>query len=218
VPRLKLDSRRTIMVQVPRAEPGGRFTLSFESHLIELLEKCRTVKGAATLGRITADQIEGVMTRAVRRGLLRRVAVPLSVLEFDEPEHRGDSPPLSYIKSGQKAYRKGQQYVTVLTDPEGHRVLDVARGRTEATAVQLLEELPAAVREAVKAVVMDMWPAYRAAAEQVLPKAAVVYDKLMSLRSTLRAACGSLPHCVRLHISMHLNKAVDTVRQPGTAN
>jgi transposase len=139
VPRLKLGSGRTIMAAVPWAGPGGSFTLSFESHLIELLEKCRTVKGAAALGHITADQIDGVMARAVKRGLLRRVAVPLSVLGFDE-----------------KSYRKGQQYVTVLTDPEGHRVLDVARGRTEATAVKLLEELPAAVREAVKAVVMDM--------------------------------------------------------------
>jgi transposase len=153
------------MARVPWAEPGGRFTLLFENHLIELLEKCRTVKGAAALGRITADQMDGVMARAVKRGLLRRVAVPLSVLGFDE-----------------KSYRKGQQYVTVLTGPEGHRVLDVARGRTEATAVKLLEELPTAVRESVKAVVMDMWPAY----------CAVVYDKF--------------------HISMHLNKAVDAVR------
>ena len=71
--------------------------------------------------------------------------------------------------------------------------LKLARGRTEATAVQLLEALPVAVREAVKAVVMDMWPAYSAAAEQVLPEAAIVYDKF--------------------HISMHLNKAVDTVRR-----
>lgn len=69
-----------MMAAVPWAEPGGRFTLSFESHLIELLEKCRTVKGAAALGRITADQMDGVMARAVKRGLLRRAAVPIQGL------------------------------------------------------------------------------------------------------------------------------------------
>jgi transposase len=74
VPRLKLKSGRTMMVSVPWAEPGGRFTCSFESHLINLT-KCRTVKAAAQLGGVTDDQMDGVMARAVALGMARREGV-----------------------------------------------------------------------------------------------------------------------------------------------
>ena len=50
----------------------GRFTLSFEAHVIALLQQCRTVGGAARLARFSEDAADGVMRRAVERGLLRR--------------------------------------------------------------------------------------------------------------------------------------------------
>lgn len=72
VPRVVLSDGRTQTVQVPWAEPKGRFTKRFEKQIIVLLQQCRTVKGAARLARITEDQADGVMQRAVARGLLRR--------------------------------------------------------------------------------------------------------------------------------------------------
>ena len=52
VPRLRLQNRRTLTVSVPWAAPRGRFTLSFEAHVIALLQQCRTLRGAPCLARI----------------------------------------------------------------------------------------------------------------------------------------------------------------------
>jgi transposase len=176
VPRLKLRSGRTMMVAVPWAEPGGRFTLSFEACLIELLEQSRTVKGAARIGRVTEDQIDGVMQRAVARGLERRKLEALGHIGLDE-----------------KSFRKGHRYVTVLSDLDAGRVLEVVEERTVAATREMLEKLPQASRQSIEAVAMDMWPAYQEAVAQVLPQADVVFD--------------------RFHVAKHLNEAVDKVRR-----
>ena len=49
--------------------------------------------------------------------------------------------------------------------------------------------------------------------EQALHEAAIVFDKLLSLRSTLRAASGWLSPCGRLHIIKHLNEVADKIRR-----
>ena len=50
VPRLLLKSGRTVTASVPWAAPRGRFTLSFEAHVIALLQHCRTVRGGGPSG------------------------------------------------------------------------------------------------------------------------------------------------------------------------
>jgi transposase len=176
IPRIKLNDGRTVMVSVPWAEPGGRFTRRFEAKLIDYISESKTVRGAARLASLTPDQIDGVIHRAVARGLLRRELQPLHLLGLDE-----------------KAYRKGHNYVTLLNDLENNRVIDVAKERTEETAKKLINSLPETNRQEIKAVAMDMWPAYQNAVAAALPKADVVFD--------------------RYHISAHLNKGVDSVRR-----
>ncbi len=43
-----------------------------EAHLIDVLRECKTTSGAARLAKINIGEAEGVMDRAVRRGLLHR--------------------------------------------------------------------------------------------------------------------------------------------------
>ena len=160
VPRVVLSDGHTLTVRVPWAEPGGRFTKRFESRIIALLEQCRTVRGAARLARLTDDQAEGVMNRAVARGLLRR----------------GDQP-LTYIGLDEKAIAKGHRYATILNDLAGSRVIDVVPERTGEAAAALLRQLPEGQREKIAAVAMDMWPAYIRAVEEVLPSADIVFDR-----------------------------------------
>lgn len=163
VPRVVLQDGRTMTVQVPWAEPGGRFTKRFESRVIACLQQCRTVRGAARLARITDDQAEGVMNRAVARGLLRRKVEPLQHAGLDE-----------------KAIAKGHRYATILndlSDPEGARVIEVVPERTQQAAAELLRSLPPEQREQIEAVAMDMWPAYISAVEEVLPSADIVFDR-----------------------------------------
>ena len=160
VPRIELKNGRTMMVQPPWARAGGRFTRHFEVHIISLLAQTRTVRGAARLAQVTDDQVDGVMQRAVARGLLRRTAQPLKYLGVDE-----------------KAIRKGHRYATILTDLDNGRVIDLIEERTQKATEDLLCQLPEASRQSIEAVALDMWPAYINAFENVLPHASQVFDR-----------------------------------------
>lgn len=160
VPRVVLSGGRTMTVRVPWAEPGGRFTRRFESRVIALLEQCRTVRGAARLARLTDDQVDGVMQRAVARGLLRR-----------------EDQPLKYVGLDEKAIAKGHRYATIFNDLEGGRVIDVVPERTQEAAATVLRTLSEEKRKEIEAVAMDMWPAYISAVEEVLPSADIVFDR-----------------------------------------
>jgi transposase len=160
VPRIDLKSGRTMMVHPPWAVAGGRFTRLFEHHIILLLGQTRTVRGAARLARVTEDQVDGVMRRAVSRGLLRRTEQPLKYIGIDE-----------------KAIRKGHRYATLLTDLENGRVIDLIEERTQQAAEELLCQLPEASRQSIEAVALDMWPAYINAFENILPHASQVFDR-----------------------------------------
>lgn len=160
VPRIKLSDGKTTIVSVPWAEEGGRFTRRFEAGLIEKLRECKTVKGAARLGRVTEDQMDGVMARAVARGLDRRTLLAPRYLGIDE-----------------KAKGKGHRYITVLNNLDDGSVIEVVEERTQAAAESLLDLLPTDSLAGVEAIAMDMWPAFMNAAKEKLPKADIVFDR-----------------------------------------
>jgi transposase len=176
VPRVKLSSGEVITAKVPWAERFGRFTCTMETFLIDALRNCPSVFRAASLAGISRDQAEGVMQRAVARGLTRREQADLELVGIDE-----------------KAFRKGHRYATVLTDLIKERVVDVIEGRSEESTCNLLQSLPGSSASTIQAVAMDMWPAYINAVEELLPDAAIVFD--------------------RFHIKKHLNEAVDLIRR-----
>ena len=100
------------------------------------------------------------MVRAVELGMLKRTEEEISYLGIDE-----------------KSSQKGHSYVTILTDIDRSRVLDLIPERKLEAAKTLLETLTPAQRASVKAVAMDMWPAFMGAAAQCLPQADIVHDK-----------------------------------------
>ncbi len=69
----------------------------------------------ARLARITEGAADGVMRRALERGLRRRHLQPAPLLGFDEPERSGDRPPQPARRvsgASQKAISKGYRYAT----------------------------------------------------------------------------------------------------------
>jgi len=160
VPRIKLSSGKVVTAKVPWAESMQRFTNAMETRLILVLRLCPAVSKASIVAGITRDEADGVMARAVARGLDRRAPDPLELIGIDE-----------------KAIREGHRYATILTDLIGERVIDVVQERTKEAAAGMLEALPEPMTAGIEAVAMDMWPAFIGAVEEKLPKAAIVFDR-----------------------------------------
>ncbi len=159
-------------VEVPWAGKHSRFTLMFEAFAIEVMQACANVKQAAALLRLDWDTVHSIMERAVNRGLERR--------SLDNIQHVGID---------EKSFLSGHNYVSVMPDIDGSRVLEVAEGRKEVSADRLWKSLSPSHRGTVRAVSMDMWQAFISSTEKYTPFAAIVFD--------------------RFHISKHLNEAVE---------
>jgi transposase len=176
VPRCKCLDCGVKTVAVPWAGRHSRFTLMFEAFAIEVMLACGNVKAAAGLLNLDWNAADAVMKRAVDRGLVRRETDEVTRVGIDE-----------------KSFGKGQDYVSLMTDIDGRRVLEVVPGRNREAADALWESLPESQREQVEAIAMDMWRAFESSAKANAPQADIVYD--------------------RFHVSKHLNEAVDKVRR-----
>lgn len=163
-------------LRVPWSERNSRFTLEFEKFAIFLLRSCKSQSRAARLLRLSPGQVHDLMHRAVKRGLARRQAVCVPYLSLDE-----------------KSFLSHRRFVSVLTDLEGMRVLDVCRDRTMDDASALIRSaLTSEQLATVKCVTMDMWDGYVAAVRETLPLADIVFD--------------------RFHIGRYLGEAVNQTR------
>ena len=176
VPQLKYSNGTVEELTVPWAERYSRVTLLMEGFVIKLLQVCPTTKGVCKFTRLSWSTVNAIMVSAVERGMLRR---------------SDDSVP--YLGIDEKSSERGHTYISVLTDIERSRVLDVVPERKLAAAKKLIETLSPAQRLTVDAVAMDMWPAFMSATRACLPQADIVHD--------------------RFHIAKYLGNAVDAVRK-----
>jgi len=175
-PRSACPEHGVKTMQVPWAAPQGRFTLLFERFAVEVLLASASVSQACALLGIGWDTAQEIMRRAVQRGLERRQLERLKYLGMDE-----------------KSFRRGQSYVTLLTDLEESRVLDVVEERTAEAAGQLWDTLSAEQKQGVEAVAVDMWEPFIQTIQTQVPDADIVHDKF--------------------HVSSYLGEAVDKVRR-----
>ena len=176
VPRSRCQKCGVKTITVPWAGKHSRFTLLFEAVAIKVLLASSSIQKAAELLGLSWDCVQTIMQRAVERGLLRR--------KCDEVEHVGVD---------EKSFGKGHDYITLLTDLDGHRVLDVAPQRTKAACDELWQTMAESQRKRIKSISLDMWQPFMASSMQHAPQAELVHD--------------------RFHVSKHLNEAVDRVRR-----
>lgn len=177
VPRVECPEHGVVTVDVPWAEPGSGFTALFEALVIDWL-KTAAVSAVAERLRLSWNAVDGIMQRAVRRGLSRREAMAPKRLSVDET-----------------SYRKGHDYITVVTDQESGTVLHVAEDRVTASLDGFYEQLDEDQRSGIEAVCMDMWPAYIKATRAAIPDAdqKIAFD--------------------RFHVVHYLGKGVDQIRR-----
>jgi transposase len=175
-PRADCPEHGVKTLQVPWATPQGRFTVLFERFAVEVLLASATVSQGCELLGLSWDTAQEIMRRAVERGLERRQLEALKHLGMDE-----------------KSFRRGQSYVTLLTDLDQSRVLDVVEERTTEAADQLWETLSPEQKQTVEAVAVDMWEPFIQTIRKQVPDADIVHDKF--------------------HVSKYLGEAVDKVRR-----
>jgi transposase len=176
VPRVDCPEHGTLQMFLPWSDPKSRFTALFEKVAAAVLRSCKNQTQAAHLLRLSWKQIHRIQHLAVEKALSERKKESIQHLGIDE-----------------KSFLKGHKYVTVMSDLDKKRVLDVVRNRDESAVEQVLQCLSDKQKDAVKAVAMDMWEPFRTVVERKIPKAAVVHD--------------------RFHISGYLTKGVDLVRK-----
>ena len=173
-PRINCPEHGVLSVDLPWTEAYSRFTEMFEKFAIDVILSSKSIKSAMGLLRLSWDQVNEIRERAVLRGLSRRKDEDIERIGIDE-----------------KSFLKGHAYVSVLTDLDRRRVLDIVPSRDTEAAKSLLSKVPN--QSKVKAIAMDMWTPFMNAAKDIFPRADIVHDKY--------------------HISTYLNKAVDTVRK-----
>jgi transposase len=74
------------------------------------------------------------------------------------------------------AVRKGHDYMTVIMNYETGQILWMGKGRKIETLEQFYDKMTEKQRKSIKAVCMDMWPAFMTATKNKLPDAKIVFD------------------------------------------
>lgn len=161
VPRSNCPEHGALVVKLPWAEAGSHFTELFEALAISWLHAASQPSVAAKLG-LSWDEIHSIQDRAVKRGLARREAEPITYLGVDE-----------------KAFRKGHRYLTIVNDLARRRVLFVVPDRKQTSLDQFWPTLTEEQRTGIQAVALDMWDPYVASVRANLPEGAdkIVFDK-----------------------------------------
>lgn len=161
VPRVECKQHGVRQVTVPWAGPGSRFTALLESLVIDWLREASTSAVAKVL-RMTWDEVDGVMTRAVKRGLARRESQPLRRIGIDET-----------------SFQKRHEYVTIVYDVERTRVLEVLDGRRQEDLENFFWDTPVEHLSTIESVSMDMWPPYIQAVSDHIdePESKICFDR-----------------------------------------
>jgi len=149
VPRAQCHEHGVLQVEVPWAERNSRFTLLFEAMAINWLKEASINAVSRRLG-LSWNAIDGIMRRAVERGLSARQSVDYHHLAVDEVSSK-----------------KGHRYLTIISNDSG-QVVDIRDDRTKASLGDFYKSLSEWELNSIETVSMDMSPAYISATKEHL--------------------------------------------------
>lgn len=160
VPRVQCKEHGCRMIDVEWAEPRSRFTAMFEALIIEWLLDS-SISAVARHFHLSWTAVDGIMNRAVARGLARRKRLKIKRLGVDEV-----------------AFKKRHDYVTVISNDQGH-VLAVEDDRAKFSLRNFYNRLTPRQKARIESVSMDMAPAYISVTLEEIPDAErkIAFDK-----------------------------------------
>jgi len=161
VPRIECPDHGVLQICVPWGERGSRFTAMFEALVIDWLQEA-SISAVARQLRLSWEEVDGIMERAVRRGLSRRQRLL--------PVHQGVD---------ETSFKKRHEYVTVVSDQDRGVVVHVADGRGREVLDSFYKSFTEEERAHSESVAMDMWQPYIASTLEYIADAVrkICFDK-----------------------------------------
>ena len=161
VPRVECPQHGVRQVNVPWAEPNSGFTALYERLVIDWLKEA-SIKAIARRLKLSWDEVDGIMQRAVNRGLSRRKNEAPARLGVDET-----------------SFAKRHRYVTVVSDLDTSEVLYVGDERSSEALEDYYRSLSEEEIAKIEVVSMDMWKPYMKATRTHVPDAdsKIAFDK-----------------------------------------
>jgi transposase len=139
------------------AKGSRRYLKCFERFVVDL---CRIapIKHVARFLGVSWTFVKDVFKNDLRRRLKKRTLKGVRYIAIDE-----------------FSIRKGHQYMTVILDLDSGRILHAAEGRSADAVIPFMRRLKAAGVQ-LRAVAMDMWPAYSLGVREVFEDVPIVHD------------------------------------------
>lgn len=161
IPRVQCPVHGVVQLEVPWAEALSRYTLKFETLIIDWLQET-SVSAVARNFDMSWNAVDGIMKRAVERGLNRR--------KIKDPKN---------ISVDETAFQRRHEYVTVVTDQSNGEVLFIADDRKKESLEQYYKSIGSEALKGIESVSMDMWPAYINVTKAYVPDAEnkICFDK-----------------------------------------
>ena len=147
VPRANCIDHGVHQIDIPWAEKGSGFTLLFETFIIDWLKEA-SINAVSRQLKLSWNAIDGIMKRAVKRGLDRRTKMDIQHICVDEVSQR-----------------KGRKYLTIVSNDLGH-VLDVQDDRSKDSLYAFYNKLDPDQLHNIQSISMDMSQAYIVAKKQ----------------------------------------------------
>lgn len=155
--------------------PYSRVTKRFAQYVFDLCQQM-TVYDAAKLVKLSWDQVKAIDKNELIRRYSKIDLSDLEILAVDET-----------------SFLKGHKYITIVANYNTGQVIGVIKERNYETLASYFSMLPDSILNNIKAVVMDMWPAYIKAVKDYCKNALIVFDKF--------------------HVIAAFNKTIDSIRQ-----
>jgi len=153
VPRIKCKEDGVQQIQIPFAEKSSRFAMKFEMKVIEWLKDICISKVAENLN-MSWDQVDGIMQRAVKRGLTRLEKTKIYNLGIDET-----------------SYQKHHEYITIILDKDRDCIIGILDDRKAETLENWFKTQQNYDFSQLKSISMDMWDPYILAVRNSIYKA-----------------------------------------------
>lgn len=154
MPRTKCKKDGVKTIDVPWAEPNGRFTLLFEAIIIELAKHMSVAELSRLMG-IDEHSSWNIIKKSVKK-----VKIDMSKVK--------------HIGIDETSYKKGHNYITVIADEETHDVLMVSKGKDSSTMKEFKNKLENPNQ--IESICMDFGRAYISGAKEHFPKSKLYFD------------------------------------------